>query len=129
MGYGVHDPRIVRIVMLLVVTSITMACRRHTPVVVVPGGDPERGRTAIADFHCGACHTIAGVVNADGRVGPPLTGVAERTMIAGELPNTPADLVRWIQDPPSVEPKTAMPNLHVDARTARDIAAYLYTLR
>jgi cytochrome c1 len=38
-------------------------------------------------------------------------------------------MIRWIQNPPAVDEKTAMPNMGVTARDARDIAAYLYTLR
>lgn len=94
----------------------------------IPGGDVARGRDAIAASGCGSCHTIAGVSGAHGLVGPPLTGVASRSMLAGQLPNTPENMVRWISDPPSVEPGTAMPNLHLGERTVRDIVAYLYTL-
>lgn len=54
---------------------------------------------------------------------------AERTMIAGELPNTPPNLTRWIQHPKEIEPKTAMPELGVTHDEANDIAAYLYTLK
>lgn len=62
-------------------------------------------------------------------VGPPLLWFARRTFIAGELPNTPANLIRWVRNPPSVEPGTAMPVLGLDEQQARDVAAYLYTLR
>ena len=102
-------------------------CSR-TEASVVAGGSVERGRHAIAATGCGTCHTIDGVVNANGKVGPPLNGIAERSMIAGELPNTPDNMVRWILDPPAVEPGTAMPNLNVSEASARDIVAYLYTL-
>lgn len=95
----------------------------------VPGGDPARGERAIATYGCGACHAIGGVRGAHGKVGPPLDGIAERSLIAGEAPNTPENMVRWIRDPQSIEPGTAMPNLHVDDRTARDMAAYLYARR
>jgi len=95
----------------------------------VPGGDPARGRTAIEAMGCGACHEVAGVPGAHGMVGPPLTTVAKRSMLAGELPNTPDNMMRWIEDAPSVEPATAMPNLHVTPQSARDIVAYLYTIR
>jgi len=95
----------------------------------VPGGDPARGRTAIEAMGCGACHEVAGVPGARGMVGPPLTTVAQRSMLAGELPNTPENMMRWIEDAPSVEPGTAMPNLHVTPQSARDIVAYLYTIR
>lgn len=92
-------------------------------------GNSQHGRQLIEAYGCGACHMIPGVHAARGRVGPPLMYLSERTMIAGELPNTPANLTRWIQHPKSVEPKTAMPDLGVTQDEANDIAAYLYTLR
>jgi cytochrome c1 len=54
---------------------------------------------------------------------------ARRTMIAGELPNSPGNLMRWIVNPSAVEPKTAMPTLGITSDEAHDIAAYLYTLQ
>jgi cytochrome c1 len=96
---------------------------------VMVGGDPDRGRTAIASYGCASCHTIPGVRGADALVGPPLTSMGARTYVAGMLQNTPDNLVRWIQDPPSVNPRTAMPNLRVTPADARDIATYLYTLQ
>jgi cytochrome c1 len=72
---------------------------------------------------------IPGINGADGLVGPPLILFARRTYVAGELPNTPSNLIRWIQDPPAVEPRTAMPALGLSEQQARDVAAYLYTLR
>lgn len=95
----------------------------------VAGGDPARGAAVIRDAGCGACHTIPGVDGARGLVGPPLTSWSRRSYIAGSLPNSPENLVRWISDPPSVEPATAMPDLDLSAGEARDVAAYLYTLR
>lgn len=95
---------------------------------VVAGGDVDRGRASLSAMGCGSCHTIPGVGGAKGLVGPPLTGIGSRSIIAGELPNTPDNLMRWIQDPTGVEPRTAMPNMHIGDQEARDIAAYLYTL-
>jgi cytochrome c len=97
--------------------------------VALTGGDPERGREAIARIGCGACHEIPGVVNAAGRVGPPLRGIASRAYIGGVVPNEPERLVGWILDPRSLSPRTAMPTLRVDPHEAQDIAAYLYALR
>jgi len=62
-------------------------------------------------------------------VGPPLFWFSRRTYIAGELPNTPENLVRWVRTPRLVEPATAMPTVGLDDQQARDVAAYLYTLR
>ncbi len=74
-------------------------------------GNPDQGAQLIKQYRCGACHTIPGVHGANGMVGPPLIYFSRRTYIAGELPNTPDNLVRWLLDPPAVEPGTAMPNL------------------
>jgi cytochrome c1 len=93
------------------------------------GGDPHRGKSAITAYGCGTCHTVPGVKGADALVGPPLTHMGERGYVAGVMKNTPANLVRWIQDPPAVDPMTAMPKLNVSEADARDIASYLYTLK
>jgi cytochrome c len=92
------------------------------------GGDPQRGRTAIRAYGCHSCHTIPGVRGADAVVGPSLDRVAVRQFVGGQ-PNTPENLMRWIRDPRSVHPHTPMPALGVTEGDARDIAAYLYTLR
>jgi mono/diheme cytochrome c family protein len=91
-------------------------------------GDPARGKELIRLFGCSACHTIPGVVGANGMAGPPLTRWAERQYISGRVVNTPANLVAWIVDPQAIEPGTAMPASGSTAEQASDIAAYLYTL-
>jgi sulfur-oxidizing protein SoxX len=91
-------------------------------------GDAARGRAQIARLECGACHTIPGVRAARGAVGPTLEGFARRPRLAGKWPNEPERLVAWLRDPPAMAPHTAMPAVVGDARSARDIAAYLYTL-
>jgi cytochrome c len=93
------------------------------------GGDADHGAQLIVQFRCGACHMIPGIRQARGKVGPPLMYFAERTFIAGEVPNTPDNLVRWIQSPQSIEAGTAMPALGLTEQQSRDVAAYLYTLR
>jgi cytochrome c1 len=62
-------------------------------------------------------------------VGPSLEGIASRSYLAGRLPNEPLSLIRWIRHPREVDPETAMPELNVSDADARDMAAYLYTLR
>lgn len=93
------------------------------------GGWPSRGREKIRHYGCASCHTIPGIPEADSLVGPPLTKVASRTYIGGVLTNTPDNMIRWIRNPPGVDPMTAMPNLGVNEEDARDIAGYLYTLK
>lgn len=94
----------------------------------VPGGDVERGRKALVEYKCGACHTIAGVEGANGTRGQPLAGLSLRNDIVGVLPNTPDDVVQWIRDPKSIYPQTNMPNLNVTPEDALDMVAYLYSL-
>jgi cytochrome c len=93
------------------------------------GGDAARGKDLIVHYDCGSCHSIPGIRGARGLVGPPLILFGRRTFIAGEVPNTPDHLVRWLLDPKSIEAGTAMPNLGLSEQDARHIAAYLYTLR
>ncbi|AEC19470.1 hypothetical protein PT7_0930 [Pusillimonas sp. T7-7] len=92
-------------------------------------GDASAGKKALQQYLCITCHAIPGVVGADHHVGPSLAGMAGRTYIAGILPNTPANMLRWLRKPSEVDPLTAMPDLNVSDQDARDIAAFLYTLR
>lgn len=92
-------------------------------------GNAATGEHLIYAYGCGTCHTIPGVAEAKGTVGPPLQGFASRTYIAGLLLNTPDNLFRWVAKPQEIDPATAMPDLGVSERQAHDIAAYLYTLK
>ena len=93
-----------------------------------PGGDPERGAVLMVRESCGACHEIPGIELAHGKVGPPLGGLGQRTMIAGLLPNTPQNLAHWIRTPQAYVPGNAMPNIAISPGQAADMAAYLETL-
>lgn len=90
-------------------------------------GDPDRGEAMFIQYGCGSCHGLKHVRKASGMVGPPLDGIAVRAMIAGKLDNNPDNLQQWIRNPQAVTPGTDMPDLHVSARDARDISAFLYT--
>jgi cytochrome c2 len=92
-------------------------------------GDAERGASAITYYGCGACHTIRGISGADALVGPDLSRIGSRVYIAGSLDNQPLNMIHWIQDPHAINERTAMPTLGVTERDARDIAAYLYSLK
>jgi cytochrome c len=95
----------------------------------VVGGDPEHGQGAIKKYGCNACHVIPGIPGANGQVGPSLEGIGGRVYLAGQLPNTPENLMKWVEDPQGIRPGTAMPDMGVTEEDARDITAYLYTLR
>jgi len=99
----------------------------HAPAAT-QSGDARRGQAALRRYACHACHTVPGVTSSSPHVGPPLAGIARRTMIGGRLANTPGNMVRWLTAPHEVDPETAMPAMGVTPQDARDIAAFLATL-
>jgi len=105
------------------------ACGRNPEAGEAPVGDAERGAATVQRYGCGACHKIPGIPGAIGIVGPSLAKMAERGYVGGVLANTPENLIRWLLDPPRVDPTTAMPAMGLSEAEARDIAAYLYTLK
>lgn len=93
-------------------------------------GDVRAGEAAMEAYGCDACHAHPGARrDATAYVGPPLDRWAERSFIAGYLPNNQPNLVDFIRDPDRFRPGTAMPDLDVTETDARDIAAYLLSLR
>jgi cytochrome c len=120
--------------LVVAIAASVIGCDPHRPnyaaeVRRMTGGDPDAGRAKILRYGCTGCHTIPGIRGANALVGPPLTHWSRRVYIAGELPNTPENLSRWLQHPPQIEPKTAMPDMGVTEQDSRDIEAYLYSLR
>ena len=91
--------------------------------------DAARGKRAVHQYACLSCHAIPGLVGANAPVGPPLEGIGSRAVIAGVLANTPDNMVRWLRGPRQVNPHSAMPDLGVSERDARDIAAFLAQLK
>ena len=91
--------------------------------------DVSRGKTAFHQYACHMCHQAPGISGPQAQVGTPLQGVAQRRYIAGVLENTPENMLLWIQHPQQIKPRSAMPDLGVTARDARDISAFLYTLK
>ena len=123
-----------RVHLASVLLLLAVACGRDADGAVasaneMTGGDAHRGRELVRAYGCGTCHTIPGVRDANGLVGPPLAGIASRSYIAGVLPNAPDNMLRWLRDPRAVDSLTAMPNVGVTPSDARHLAAYLYTLR
>jgi cytochrome c len=94
----------------------------------------QQGVQVILQRGCGGCHTIPNIPGAAGTIGPNLGGpipVGQRPQIAGgAVPNnSPADLAKWILDPPSLKPGTAMPKLGLSPDEAAAAAAYLYSIQ
>ena len=104
------------------------AAPRENTQPAVRIGDARAGRDALQQYLCVTCHAIPGVPGAWNNVGPALDQMGERPYIAGVLPNTPANMERWLRSPGAVKPGTAMPDVGVSEQDARDIAAFLRTL-
>jgi cytochrome c len=116
-------------VAILLATLLSACGERSTSNSTATIGDAERGRIALTQYACRACHMIPGVTGSEVFVGPTLEGLASRPIIAGDIPNTPDNLTRWIRDPQAFDAETAMPNMGVNEKDARDMAAYLARLR
>ncbi|MBP2237941.1 cytochrome c1 [Sinorhizobium kostiense] len=101
---------------------------RRSAAIALTGGDPAQAPPLLTRYGCRGCHIVPGVPGADRRVGPPLGGIGDRVYIAGVLPNSPENLIRWIEHPHDVDPQTAMPETGISAAEARHVAAYLYSL-
>ncbi len=105
----------------------------HAPTSADAGAgrkvDAQRGARLIAQYQCGACHTIPGIAAASGKQGPALGAFGRRSYIAGRVPNRPELLARWIARPSSLVPSTTMPDMAVPEADARDMAAWLTAQR
>ena len=88
----------------------------------------REGVRVIRQAGCGSCHTIPGIENADGLVGPPLDHMGHRIFIAGVLRNTPDNMVAWLRDPQRIVPGNAMPVMGLSEKQAQAITDYLYSL-
>lgn len=126
-----HETTLPRGIGLILALALLCGCEGDVEqtAAAMTGGTPARGKEIIRHYGCDACHSIPGIAGARGQVGPPLDNIASRAYLAGRLPNTPQNLMRWIRAPQEIAPGTAMPNLGVTERDGRDIAAFLYTLR
>ena len=120
----------VAFVPFLVILALCCNSREtKTEAKMSTGGDPARGKADIDKYGCTACHSIPGIAGPKGMVGPSLDHLASRQFIAGKFPNNPETLIKWLQNPATFDPNTAMPNMGVSEPDSRDIAAYLYTLK
>lgn len=89
----------------------------------------NRAKVAIEKYGCTACHSIPGIAGPKGMVGPPLDHMGARQFIAGKVENNAQNMARWIVNPQAMDPQNAMPNLGVTPADAKDIAAYLESLK
>ncbi len=105
------------------------AAQQAQPAPAAASGPEERGRELFLQKTCVNCHSIRGV-SARANEGPDLTHLASRrTLGAGVLQNTPADLPRWLKDPQAIKPGCKMPNLNLTDAQVSDLVSYFESLR
>lgn len=120
-------PALAAVTALLVLGACTPPPQQSRDLSV-PGGDAERGRTVYLEYGCASCHATPDVPSVRTGVGPDLDELPDRLYLAGQIPNRPEELIRWIRHPQQIVPGTLMPDLGVTEQDARDIAAFLYSL-
>lgn len=107
----------------------TTSAGNRSAAADAPASTVERGREVFLQGPCALCHTIRGT-RALATVGPDLTHIASRTMIAGGLlENTRGNLAGWILNPQNLKPGTKMPPTLLEAEELHALLDYLETLK
>jgi cytochrome c oxidase subunit 2 len=89
----------------------------------------QHGLQVFLGAPCVNCHNILGT-DAYGTLGPDLTHVASRrTLGAGSLMNTHANLASWIVNAPKSKPGVQMPPNALSPTELQDLLAYMETLK
>lgn len=102
--------------------------QRRTAATPVAGAAAD-GQQVFRRSACAVCHAVRGT-DAGGAVGPDLTHVASRAMLAaGVLPNTPGNLSGWIANPQGIKPGVIMPAVPLRPQDLHAVVAYLQSLK
>ncbi|MGI8776469.1 MAG: cytochrome c oxidase subunit II [Acidimicrobiales bacterium] len=103
--------------------------RRGGAGVAPTSEEAAQGQLVFTREACAGCHTIKGT-QATGTVGPDLSDFGSRRWIASlTVPNTSANLSRWIADPQAIKPGNLMPPTALSSADRDAIAAYLEGLK
>lgn len=118
---------------LFVVADPPAQFERWRAAQVRPASPPQTAQQArglaLVEYRCSICHAVRGT-EAGAQAAPDLTHLMSRqTIAAGTLPNNPAALSGWIENPQSMKPGALMPNQALSGPQLADLRAYLETLR
>jgi len=103
--------------------------RQRAPALAPATRIAARGKQLFESGPCAMCHAIAGT-NAGSHLGPDLTHIASRPMLAaGALPNDHAHLAAWLADPQKHKPGTNMPDPRLRPDEIGELTAYLGGLK
>jgi cytochrome c len=122
-------------VILLAVTGCQSAPAASSAPASAPvelSADAQAGKQLFVSKGCVACHRAPNVPEAQGSIGPNLRGVGNASShpkIAGVIDNNPENMKRWLMNPPTFKPGTAMPSLGLSDDEAARLTAFLETLK
>ncbi|MFQ6112470.1 MAG: c-type cytochrome [bacterium] len=91
------------------------------------GGSVRRGRKLVESVGCKGCHVVTAKDREVRKTDVPYDVAPELTKIGSKV--EPDWLYAWIRNPKQYNPNTTMPNLRLTDSQARDIVAYLMSLK
>lgn len=97
------------------------------PAGTYKGGVPSRGQELVGNIGCKGCHTIGDDTRMRAERGTSYDIAPELTWLAGKV--NPDWLFDWLKNPRHYHPNTRMPSLRLTDGEARDVVAYLMTLK
>lgn len=101
------------------------------PAIIPEDDFIKRGQSVFLREQCGACHTVRGLPDANGRIGPDLTHVGSRQLIAGgALKGGVGNFAAWIASAQHLKPGNKMPSFdRLSGIDLRAVASYLDSLK
>jgi L-cysteine S-thiosulfotransferase len=111
-------------------TETAESVQKAAPPAMEATANASRGQELIGQYGCNVCHIVPGVAGPQGSLGPSLAGLASRpTISTANVPNTQPNLLKFIQSPASLNPQSSMPPIALAPEDAKDIVAFLQTLK
>jgi cytochrome c oxidase subunit 2 len=102
---------------------------QQAPAAQPANGIELAGYRYVTTSGCASCHNISGTP-AGGGVAPDLTHFASRRSIAaGALPMSQANIRAWIDDPQRFKPGSQMPKMGLSPTEVKAVGAYLDRLK
>ena len=91
------------------------------------GGNAAKGKELVESVGCLACHSIGEQTKVRDLRGSSYDMAPELTRVGSKV--TPDWMFEWVRNPRHYNPTTKMPNLRLTEGEARDVTAYLSTMK
>jgi mono/diheme cytochrome c family protein len=107
--------------------STKAAFTYSSPRGAYAGGNAQRGKQLFEAVGCQACHVVGAMTKVREARGTSYDIAPELTRVGSKV--NPDWLYDWVRNPRHFNPATKMPNLRLTDSEAKDIVAYLMTLK